>query len=472
MVFSSLEFLFIFIPLVFGVFYLLPPKFRTVWLLIGSIGFYVYGTIQQPLYILLFLLSSVANWLIGRLIGRFPKRKKVWLTLGLLYDFGWLFVFKYAGFFFSTAQSVIDRFWPLSGVQLPAVDLILPIGISFYTFQIVSYIVDVYRSKIEPERSIIRLSTFLYMFPQLIAGPIVTYPAVAQQLKQPAPIPPERINDGLREFTIGLGLKVLLANRIGGLWSDIADIGYDCISTPLAWMGVVAFALQIYLDFYGYSLMAIGLGRMLGFEFPQNFRHPYMSTSVTEFWRRWHITLGSWFREYLYIPLGGNRVAVPRHIFNMLVVWLATGFWHGANWNFLLWGFIFFVLLILEKYAIKPFLDRFKIVGHAYIVFLIPITFLVFAVTDLSELGVYFERLFPFLPGEPFMVMEGDWIQRMSMYGVFLAVGILFCTDLPRRVYERIKHTIWGTLILLAIFWGSVYYLYLGLNDPFLYFRF
>ena len=471
MVFSSLEFLFVFIPLMFVVYYLLPSKWRIPYLLIGSIGFYVYGTIGQPFYILLFLISSVFNWFVGLGISRSETHKKAWLTFGLIYDFGWLFIFKYADFFFTNTQALVDRFWPLAHIQLPAMDLILPIGISFYTFQIVSYLIDVYREKIEPEPSLVRLATYLYMFPQLIAGPIVTFPQVQEQLHKPN-LSTERINDGLKEFTLGLGLKVLLANRIGNLWTDVCDIGFDSISTPLAWMGILAFALQIYFDFYGYSLMAIGLGRMLGFEFPDNFRHPYMSTSVTEFWRRWHITLGSWFREYLYIPLGGNRVGVPRHIFNLLVVWLTTGFWHGANWNFLLWGFIFFVLLVVERYAIKGVLDRLPWLGHLYIIAIIPLTFAVFAVEDLSQLGILFERLFPFLPGEPLLVFEGDWLKYGQAYGWLLIVGLVFCSDLPRRLYERIKHSLVGTLVLLAIFWGAVYYLYLGLNDPFLYFRF
>ncbi len=471
MVFSSLEFLFIFIPIVFVGYYLLPAKWRIPYLLLGSIAFYVYGTLNEPLYILLFLFSSVFNWFVGLRIARSPKHRKAWLVFGLLYDFGWLFVFKYADFFFGTAQQLIDRIWPLSGVHLPAMELVLPIGISFYTFQIVSYLIDIYRKKIEAEPSLVRVATYLYMFPQLIAGPIVTFPNVQEQLRRPN-LSVARINDGLKEFTIGLGLKVLLANRIGNLWSDVCDIGFDSISTPLAWMGVVAFALQIYFDFYGYSLMAIGLGRMLGFEFPENFRYPYMSKSVTEFWRRWHITLGSWFREYLYIPLGGNRVAIPRHIFNLFVVWLTTGFWHGANWNFLLWGFIFFVLLTLERYALKPVLDRFPVLGHAYVIFLVPLTFAVFAVEDLSQIGLLFERLFPFLPGEPLLVIDGDWMKFGKMYWWLLLIGLVFSTNLPRRIYERIKHTFVGTLILLAIFWGSAYLLYLGMNDPFLYFRF
>lgn len=471
MVFSSLEFLFVFIPVVFTIYYLVPAKFRNICLLVGSIAFYVYGTLNQPLYIALFLLSSVVNWFLGLRIGRSEKHRRFWLIIGLLYDFSWLFLFKYAGFFFRTAQSVLDRIWPLSGIELPAVDLLLPIGISFYTFQIVSYLIDVYRRDIEAERSLLHLASYLYMFPQLIAGPIVTYSHMRTQLRNPA-ISLARTNDGLKDFTIGLGLKVLLANRIGNLWTDVSDIGFDSISTPLAWMGMIAFALQIYFDFYGYSLMAIGLGKMLGFDFPENFRHPYMALSVTDFWRRWHMTLGSWFREYLYIPLGGNRVGVPRHIFNMLIVWLCTGFWHGANWNFLLWGFIFFVLLVLEKYALKPVLERYPVLGHGYMFFLIPFTFLIFAVTDLRELGIYVERLFPFLPGEPINVFDGDWLKYGKAYGLLILVGFIFCTEWPRRLYERMKNSLLGTLVLLGIFWGSVYYLYLGLNDPFLYFRF
>ncbi len=471
MVFSSLAFLFVFIPVMYIIYYCVPAKYRNACLLVGSIAFYIYGTIDQPLYILLFLLSSLVNWGIGLRLDPDKRGRRIWMIVGLLYNFGWLFLFKYAGFFFRTAQTVIDRVWPLSGVDLPAVDLLLPIGISFYTFQIVSYLIDVYRGSVKAEHSLLHLATYLYMFPQLIAGPIVTYSSMQQQLRNPS-LSLDRVNDGLREFTIGLGLKVLLANRIGSLWTDIGNIGYDSISTPLAWMGTVAFALQIYFDFYGYSLMAIGLGRMLGFELPENFRYPYMATSVTDFWRRWHISLSSWFRDYLYIPLGGNRVAVPRHIFNLLIVWVSTGFWHGANWNFIVWGFLFFCLLVLEKYVLRSFGDRHPLIGHSCMIFIIPLSFLVFAVTNLQELGIYFERLFPFLPGEPINIMDGDWIKHLTTYGILLAVGIVFCTDLPRRLYERVKHTVWGALLLLGIFWTSVYYLYLGLNDPFLYFRF
>ncbi len=470
MVFSSLEFLFVFVPAFFVLYFLLPQRFRTALLLLGSLIFYAYGTWDQPLYILLFLASAVVNWFVGLQIAK-QQHPRLWLTLGLVYDFGWLFVFKYADFLFSSVQAVLDTVLPSSGITLPGVELVLPIGISFYTFQIASYIIDVYRHTTDAERSVLKLSTYLYMFPQLIAGPIVTYSSVRDQMDKPN-ISVARVDEGLKDFTYGLGLKVLLANRIGGLWSDVGDFGFDCISTPLAWLGIIAFSMQLYFDFYGYSLMAVGLGKMLGFDFPHNFRHPYTAKSMTEFWRRWHITLGSWFRDYVYIPLGGNRKGTVCTILNMLVVWAFTGLWHGASWNFVLWGLVLFVLLVIEKLFLKRILDRVPVLGHTYMFFAITLTWLIFAITDFPQMALYFERLFPFLPGEPYLIIEGDWLTLGKQYGLLLLVGLLFCTKLPERLYHRFKNTFVGTVVLLAVFWGSAYYLYLGLNDPFLYFRF
>ncbi|MBR2338778.1 MAG: MBOAT family protein [Clostridia bacterium] len=471
MVFSSIHFLFIFLPLFLAVYYLFPPRLRNTCLLIGSVIFYAYGTLDQPLYLLLILVSILVNWLLGFLVTPRRKGRRFWFALGMVYNFGWLIVFKYAGFLFSSLQTAIDAVWPLSGVTLPAVDLVLPIGISFYTFQIVSYLADAYRGTVPTERSLIRLGTYLCMFPQLIAGPIVTYSSVAQQLKTRKLSLPV-IDEGFKDFTLGLGFKVLLANRIGSLWTDINTIGYDSISTPLAWMGIIAFSMQLYFDFYGYSLMAVGLGKMLGFDLPENFRHPYMSTSVSEFWRRWHITLGSWFREYVYIPLGGNRRGAFRTVFNLLLTWGFTGLWHGASWNFVLWGLVLFTFIALEKYVIGKPLKRFPLLGHLYIIFIIPLTWVLFAITDFSQIGVYFTRLFPFLPGAVGNIFPQDYLVHGKTYGILLLVGLLFCTDLPLRIYHRLKHTVVGAILLLAIFWGSVYCLYIGLNDPFLYFRF
>lgn len=470
MVFSSLDFLFVFAPLAFTAYYLVPSRFRNICLLLFSLAFYIYGTWDKPLYILLFAVTAVVNWVIGLLMDK-SRHRRTWLVVGLVYDFGWLFVFKYAGFLFSTLQSCFDAWWPSAGVQLPQVEFLLPLAISFYTFQITSYLIQVFRGTVPAEKSFLKLATYLCMFPQLISGPLVSYSSLSRQLDHPR-ISLPRIDDGLKDFTVGMGLKVLLANQIGNLWNDIGGIGFDSISTPLAWMGIVAFSLQIYFDFYGYSLMAIGLGKMLGFTLPENFRHPYMALSMTDFWRRWHITLGSWFREYLYIPLGGNRRGTWRTVFNLLIVWLCTGFWHGASWNFLLWGFILFCFITLEKYAIKPTLERYPVLGHTYMFLLIPLSFLVFAVTDMGQLGIYFERLFPFLPGEAINISPGDYIVHAKQYGILLIIGMVFCTPWPRRIYKRIKNNLLGTLLLLSIFWLSVYCLYMGLNDPFMYFRF
>lgn len=471
MVFSSIDFLFKFLPVFLLLYYLLPKSWRNGTLFVGSVLFYAYGALEQPLYLLLILLCLVINWSIGVLMNKYPRQRKFWFVLGLVYDFAWLFVFKYADFLFSSVQSLLDRVWPSSGITLPYVDLLLPIGISFYTFQIVSYLADVYRRTVPTEQSFLRLGTYLMMFPQLIAGPIVTYSSVADQLvKRRTTL--ELICDGFRDFTLGLGFKVLLANRIGSLWNDVSVIGYESLSTPLAWMGIVAFSMQLYFDFYGYSLMAIGLGKMLGFQLPENFNHPYMSKSMTEFWRRWHITLSSWFRDYVYIPLGGSRKGLPRTIFNLLIVWLFTGLWHGASWNFAAWGLTLFILIALEKLFLKKVFDRLPVLGHLYIIVIAPLTWLLFAVTDFEQIGIYFTRLFPFLPAVAGNVLENDWLIHGDTYGVLLLIGVIFCTDLPLRAYHKIKNTVIGALLLLAIFWGSVYCLYIGLNDPFLYFRF
>lgn len=281
------------------------------------------------------------------------------------------------------------------------------------------------------------------------------------------------LDEGLREFTIGLGLKVLIANRIGGLWRDIGTIGYESISTPLAWLGLIAFSLQIYFDFYGYSLMAKGLGYMLGFRLPCNFAHPYMSVSMTEFWRRWHITLGSWFREYVYIPLGGNRGGFWKTMRNLLLVWLLTGLWHGASWNFILWGFSLFVLIFIEKLGMGKILAHYSLIGHVYMLFAIPLTWMLFAITDLSQLVIYVHRLFPFLDksGE-FTYYVGDYLKYGRLYAVSMCSGLIFITYAPRNLYNRWKNSPVSAAVLLAVFWGCIYCIKKGMDDPFLYFRF
>lgn len=471
MVFSSIQFLFVFLPLFLIVYYFAPARFRNAVLLSGSLAFYLYGTWNTPLDIVLLLGSVGCNYLLARGMARFTKQKKALLILGIVLNFAALVVFKYADFLFASLQTALDNLLPNLPFTFPQWNLLLPLGISFYTFQAVSYLTDVYRGTIPAEPSILRYGTYMCMFPRLVSGPIATYQTVQKQLNHRRMRLP-LIDAGIKDFTVGLGLKVLLANQLAGLWNDLNTIGYNSISTPLAWMGIVGYSLQLYFDFAGYSLMAVGLGKMLGFTLPHNFRHPYMATSMSDFWRRWHITLGSWFRNYVYIPLGGNRKGTWCTIRNLLVVWLFTGLWHGASWNFVLWGLLLFLLIALERFVFRGFTDRHPAIGHLYMIVVIPLSWALFAISDFGELGVFFERLFPFLPGEPINVFEGDFLKYAGIYGSKILIGLLCCTPLVEKLYHKGKDTLWGAILLLAVFWASAYCLYRGMNDPFMYFRF
>lgn len=472
MVFSSLEFVFRFLPVFLVIYYIVPGRWKNLWLFMGSLGFYFYGVRDTPFYFVLLVLSILVNYQIGILIGRCRIRRfrKRWLVYGVIYNLFWLILFKYAGFLIQNLNLLLNML--KIPVKWPVIAPVLPVGISFYTFQAISYLADVYRKTVPCERSLVGFGMYITMFPQLIAGPIVTYSSVRRQIGRRR-ITFQAIEDGLREFTIGLGCKVLLANRIGGLWSDVRTIGYDSISTPLAWLGLAAFSLQIYFDFCGYSLMAKGLGSMMGFQFPDNFHHPYMSLSMTEFWRRWHMTLGSWFREYVYIPLGGNRRGPLLALRNLLAVWFLTGFWHGASWNFIIWGLLLFFILSVERLGLIRILERWRMAGHLYMAFMIPLTWLVFAVTDIRQIILYFQRLFPvFARQQRFFYFSGDYVKYARLYAVSLAAGLLFMTDIPIRIYARFKYSMITAAALLGIFWLCVYCMRMGMDDPFLYFRF
>ena len=395
--------------------------------------------------------------------------RKRWLVCGIIYNLSWLILFKYSAFIAQNVNLLLGR----AGISLhlPVFAPVLPVGISFYTFQAVSYLVDVYRKTVPYERSMVGFGMYISMFPQLIAGPIVTYSSMRAQIGR-RKVTFRAIEDGLREFTIGLGFKVLLANRVGGLWTEVQTIGYESISTPLAWLGLLAFSLQIYFDFCGYSLMAKGLGTMMGFKIPNNFNHPYMSLSMTEFWRRWHITLGSWFREYVYIPLGGNRRGALLTFRNLLAVWLLTGFWHGASWNFIIWGLLLFLIMSIERLGLLRVLERRRVIGHLYMMLTIPLTWLVFAVTDVRQILLYFQRLFPFLMKQSLFYFSGDYLKYGKLYAVSIAAGLLFMTDFPYRIYNRHKYSLVTAVVLLAVFWACVYCIRSGMDDPFLYFRF
>lgn len=471
MVFSSLEFIFRFLPLFLMIYYIIPCSWKNFWLFAGSLGFYFYGVRDTPFYFVLLVLSILVNYRIGILIGRrrLGRMRKRWLVCGIIYNLSWLILFKYSAFIAQNVNLLLGR----AGIplHLPVFAPVLPVGISFYTFQAVSYLADIYRKTVPYERSMVGFGMYISMFPQLIAGPIVTYSSMRAQIGR-RKVTFRAIEDGLREFTIGLGFKVLLANRVGGLWTEVQTIGYESISTPLAWLGLAAFSLQIYFDFCGYSLMAKGLGTMMGFKLPNNFNHPYMSLSMTEFWRRWHITLGSWFREYVYIPLGGNRRGALLTFRNLLAVWLLTGFWHGASWNFIIWGLLLFLIMSIERIGLLRVLERRRVIGHLYMMLTIPLTWLVFAVTDIRQILLYFQRLFPFLMKQSVFYFSGDYLKYGKLYAVSIAAGLVFMTDIPCRIYNRHKYSLVTAVVLLAVFWACVYCIRIGMDDPFLYFRF
>lgn len=475
MVFSSLTFIFRFLPVFLILYFITPARHRNLTLFGGSLVFYALG---EPVYLILILLSVYINHHLGLKIARCPRRprkRQFYFVLAMIYNFGMLFVFKYTDFLLENVNSLIGLINRYASIDLPVIPLLhlaLPLGISFYTFQIASYIIDIYRGTQKPDRSIVTLGTYLCMFPQLIAGPIVMYSDISAQLKK-RHTSLEDFEDGLKTFTIGLGSKVLLANRIFLLWNEIQVTGFDSISTPLAWLGAFAYSFQIFFDFYGYSLMAIGLGQMLGFRIPENFRWPYTASSVSEFWRRWHITLGTWFRNYIYIPLGGNRNGLLSTFRNLFVVWALTGLWHGASWNFVLWGLLFFVLIALEKLFLGKVFHKCRFLGHLYIIVLIPVTWIIFSITDLPSLGVYLTRLFPFVNGSSIWVFgTQDYVYALKTFGLLFALCVLFSTPLPAKLYRKHKKNPLTILALLGIFWLSIYYLVISVNNPFLYFRF
>ncbi|MCD8038242.1 MAG: MBOAT family protein [Lachnospiraceae bacterium] len=472
MVFSSLSFIFVFLPAFLALYYCVPSKNKNTLLLLGSLVFYSMG---EPFYLFLILASIPVNYLLGLGISKYKKGRAERLFLfvvALIFDFGLLLFFKYTNFFIENINLLL-RACGLNR-QIFTLNITLPLGISFYTFQIVSYIIDVYRGKTEAEKSFVNIGVYICMFPQLIAGPIVIYSDISEALKERT-VSIRNIDSGLKTFIIGLGYKVIIANRIGTLWNEVCTIGYESISTPLAWMGAAAYAMQLYFDFCGYSVMAIGLGEMLGFKMPDNFRFPYMARSVTDFWRRWHITLGAWFKEYVYIPLGGNRKGKKRAMCNLFIVWFLVGFWHGAAWNFILWGVFIFVLLAIEKNWTLRFLNAgnifAKILSHLYILLYIGVSWVIFAITDFSELGVYLSKMFPLFAGANKISLNDFW-RLLETYAPLLTAGIIFSTDYPKRLWEKLRGSILELIALLIIFWYSVYLLSVGVNNPFLYFRF
>jgi len=459
MVFSSILFLFYFMPIAFAVYYAVPKRFKNLTLLILSLIFYSWGEVR---YFPIMLSSIIVDYIASNGIERSGEniaKRKAWLTLSIAFNLGMLGFFKYSGFFAENINA-------LTGLDIPVLSLTLPLGISFYTFQTMSYTIDVYRGSVKAEHDIIDFGAFVVLFPQLIAGPIVRYSDVQNELRNRV-INMGQVSSGVKYFILGLASKVLIANNAGALWTEVSVLGYENISTPLAWLAILAYTLQIYFDFSGYSLMAIGLGRMLGFEFPKNFDFPYISKTMTEFWRRWHMTLGSWFKQYLYFPLGGSRKGKGRTFINLFIVWAATGFWHGASWNFVLWGLYFFVLLMLEKNFIGNTLNAHPILARFYMIPLIMISWAVFELSDFSQLGLFISRLFAFQNGN-------DWGYFLGNYGITLAIGIFFSTPVLKKPFEKLDKL--SPLVAMPFYAVmlivSVAYLVDATYNPFLYFRF
>lgn len=480
MVFSSVEFILFFLPIFLIVYYITPVSYRNVVLLFGSLIFYAYG---EPKYIVLLLVSMVLNYWLAR--GMASEKSGIFLRkgcfyIGILTNLSLLLVFKIA-----------------------PQELGLPLGISFYTFQSISYLIDVYRKDIPVETSLLKLSTYICMFPQLVAGPIVTYQEVKKQLDHPVTTW-EGFDAGLKDFSAGLIMKVLLADRLSLLFKEIAGMGYISAPTSVLWLGSVGYSLQIYFDFFGYSMMAIGLGRMLGFNLPVNFNLPYMSTSVREFYRRWHITLGRWFAKYVYIPLGGSRNGMKKTLRNLFIVWILTSLWHGVSINFILWGMILCLVIMIEKVVsyywnqkkdgaksetvdlknnttenteteqktkkLNLNLIIKKTLQHIYVLFIIVLTWTCFAVTDLQDLTTYLGRMFGILSGV--RVNETIFMTLLGKYGFTILIGILFCTKKAHQCYKKWKDSYLGMITLAILFWVSVWYIHMMGDNPFLYFRF
>lgn len=461
MVFSSLLFLFIFLPLFLMIYYVAPRGLRNLILLIASLIFYAWG---EPIYVLIMIFSTLLDYTVGYVIDYYRTHRwipKVALGVSICGNLGMLGFFKYANFFIDNLNNFLN-------LNINVLQIALPIGISFYTFQTMSYTIDLYRGKIGVQKNLISFGAYVAMFPQLIAGPIVTYETVEKELNGRSETI-EEFSEGVMRFIEGLAKKVLLANNIGLAWESIKVMQVGDLTFVAAWFGIIAFALQLYFDFSGYSDMAIGLGKMMGFKFPENFNYPYLAKSVTEFWRRWHMTLGSWFREYLYIPLGGNRVSTMKFYRNLMVVWFLTGFWHGAGWNFILWGLFFGVLIIIERAGLLKVLENCpSFVSHVYLLFVIMISWVFFSLESGSQIISYFKAMFGLGSGG---FISRETVYNLSNYGMIFIIGIVFATPIMNTLKGKLKP--WMLYVFYAAMMGlSTAYLVDSTFNPFLYFRF
>lgn len=466
MVFSSITFLFYFLPIVLVAYFVAPKRAKNMVLLIASLFFYAWG---EPTYVVLMLLSICGNYFCGKYIEEAKVRRaqkrtvKMYFVGVVVWNLAILFFFKYVNLMISTINHI-------TGSSFAQWNLSLPIGISFYTFQVLSYIIDVYRGNVKAQQNFISFALYVTMFPQLIAGPIVRYTDIEEQLEERT-VTLANFGRGAERFIAGLAKKVLLANTLGAIFTQISAYTDSQRSILLVWLGAASYTFQIYFDFSGYSDMAIGLGKMFGFEFMENFNYPYIARSVTDFWRRWHISLSTWFREYVYIPLGGNRVSVAKHIRNLLMVWLLTGFWHGASWNFMLWGIYYGILLILEKYVFGKWMEKYEKWGHVYTILAFTVGWVIFAFTDFGEMRTYLAQMF-FVGGIPFANAQFGYLLTNNL--IIIIIGVLACTPLMFKAKKALikKIPALSTFINIVLLGSSIAYLVYQSYNPFLYFRF
>ena len=463
MIFSSIPFLFFFFPLFILLYFTLPFKYKNYILLLFSLIFYAWG---EPIYILLMIFSSIVDFINGKNIEKHKddnKKKKIYLIISIIINISLLGFFKYADFFIKVINNILN-------LDIPLLNLGLPIGISFFTFQTMSYSIDVYRGDVKAEKDFLTFMTYVCMFPQLIAGPIVRYETVSSELHK-RDINFKKFADGFTRFLRGLFKKVLIANNIGLLFTLITSSEVNDISIMTGVLAIVSYAFQIYFDFSGYSDMAIGMGNMCGFTFLENFNYPYISKSITEFWRRWHISLSSWFKDYVYIPLGGSRVNILKNIRNILIVWILTGFWHGASWNFIFWGLYYGILLLLEKFVLKKYIDKLPdFVKHIYTIVLVFIGWMIFAFDDSKYLFGFIKAL----TSNKFI--DSAFLYYFKNYFLILVIATLFSLPVYPKVKEKMNNTIFTSLLSISIyvilFIVTLSYLVSDTYNPFLYFRF
>ena len=459
MVFSSIPFLFFFLPIVLICYYLVPFKLKNYVLLVFSLIFYAWG---EPVYIILMIFSCLLNYFYALYHDK-VKNKKLLFILCIVANLLILGFFKYADFLIDVINSIFR-------LNINPLKLALPIGISFFTFQTMSYSIDVYRSSVVPERNFFYFTTYVSMFPQLIAGPIVRYETISKELYK-RDINFNNFSDGLLRFMQGLFKKVLIANNIGYLWTTLSSM--ESLSIASAWLGIIAYTFQIYFDFSAYSDMAIGMGKMLGFNYLENFNYPYITSSITEFWRRWHISLSSWFKDYVYIPLGGSKCSRIKHIRNILIVWCLTGIWHGASYNFMLWGLYYGIILIIEKFFLKGFLSKLpNTLKHIYTMLVVIIGWLIFASTDLSMFSVYFSNMFNIFK-YPFI--DETFIFYFKSYFIIIVISTLLSMPIYQNIKKKLNSRGWmiiSLILYLVFFFITVSYLVSDSYNPFLYFRF